>query len=251
MGQVMDRVMDRAMDEATRPAAARGRGGPYSGAAGLVWYSMVTRHAPDCRRSAAWSQRQGNNQALSGSCMHMNQAQRRYGGTAGATLVALALLALTAAMPAAALEVGEQAPNWRLTDDGGAPVDLGEVTADGPVVMLFWATWCPYCKALMPHIQAVRDDYAARGVRFLALNVWEDGDARAFLDANHFDFELVPMAEAVADSYAVKGTPGLFVIDGAREVAYRRVKGTGERQAAEAVRASLDEALAAAAQRGE
>ncbi|MCP5091039.1 MAG: redoxin domain-containing protein, partial [Gammaproteobacteria bacterium] len=25
-----------------------------------------------------------------------------------------------------------------------------------PVILLFWATWCPYCKALMPHLQSIR-----------------------------------------------------------------------------------------------
>src|SRR3546814_9228256 len=32
-------------------------------------------------------------------------------------------------------------------------------SAGRPTVVLFWATWCPYCKALMPHLQSMLDEY--------------------------------------------------------------------------------------------
>jgi hypothetical protein len=33
--------------------------------------------------------------------------------------------------------------------------------------VLFWATWCPYCKALMPHVQSNLDEYGKQ-VRVVA-----------------------------------------------------------------------------------
>jgi len=48
------------------------------------------------------------------------------------------------------------APDWTLTSESGETVTLSEVAAEQPVILLFWATWCPYCKSLMPHIQSVR-----------------------------------------------------------------------------------------------
>jgi peroxiredoxin Q/BCP len=53
-----------------------------------------------------------------------------------ATRAALAaLLALSAAVPAQALQVGEKAPDFALPGPDGKPVKLSELTAKGPVVL--------------------------------------------------------------------------------------------------------------------
>ncbi len=31
----------------------------------------------------------------------------------------------------------------------------------GVDIYLFWASWCPYCKALMPHLQSIQVEYGA------------------------------------------------------------------------------------------
>jgi peroxiredoxin Q/BCP len=50
-------------------------------------------------------------------------------------LVAVAVLALALAAPAAALEVGQKAPDFTLPGSAGKPVKLSELTAKGPVVL--------------------------------------------------------------------------------------------------------------------
>ena len=47
----------------------------------------------------------------------------------------VALLALTAAAPAQALQVGDKAPEFELPGPAGKPVKLSELTAKGPVVL--------------------------------------------------------------------------------------------------------------------
>lgn len=102
-----------------------------------------------------------------------------------------------------------QAPNFELnTVTGDAfryPEDL-----DKPTIVLFWATWCPFCKALMPHLQSILDEYGG-SVRVVSLNFREDGDPAAYLADNGFQFELLPNAEDVAEAWNVKGTPYLFL----------------------------------------
>jgi thiol-disulfide isomerase/thioredoxin len=41
-------------------------------------------------------------------------------------------------------------------DLDGNPVDLGQWIGKGPVVLQFWATWCPVCDALEPKVRAAR-----------------------------------------------------------------------------------------------
>ena len=47
-----------------------------------------------------------------------------------------------------AVEVGDIAPPFEGVDEVGANVSFPAVIDGKPTVMVFWATWCPYCKAL-------------------------------------------------------------------------------------------------------
>jgi thiol-disulfide isomerase/thioredoxin len=105
--------------------------------------------------------------------------------------------------------------------DGGRfsyPDDL-----EGPTIVLFWATWCPYCKALMPHLQSILDEFPGQ-VRVLALNIREDADPAAFLAEYGYDFQLVENADRAAELWGVKGTPGLFLADASGRVVFDRLR---------------------------
>jgi thiol-disulfide isomerase/thioredoxin len=109
------------------------------------------------------------------------------------------------------VEFDWQPPSFEAVTAGGNdfrfPDDL-----QGPMIVLFWATWCPYCKALMPHIQSVLDEYG-HGVRVLAINFREDDDPAEFIETYGYEFLLLPNADEVASSWGVKATPGLFLVD--------------------------------------
>ena len=66
--------------------------------------------------------------------------------------VATALLILAPAPSAGA----ELVPDWRLATADGGSVRLSQEVKEQPVILFFWATWCPYCKALMPHLQSIK-----------------------------------------------------------------------------------------------
>ncbi len=96
------------------------------------------------------------------------------------------------------------------------PADL-----EGPTIVLFWATWCPYCKALMPHLQSIVDEYRGE-ISVLALNFRDDDDPAGYLAKLGFDFKLILNSEEVAASWGVKGTPGLFLADETGRVVFSR-----------------------------
>lgn len=61
------------------------------------------------------------------------------------------------------------APNFTATTLTGDSVQLSDYR--GKVVMLnFWATWCPPCRAEMPSIQAAYNQYQDQGFTVLAIN---------------------------------------------------------------------------------
>lgn len=104
-----------------------------------------------------------------------------------------------------------QPPAFEAVDSNGNTFRYPE-DIKGPTIVLFWATWCPYCKALMPHLQSIVDEYEGE-IEVLSLNFREDEDPVAFLEERGFDFRLIAEAEAIAKSWDVKGTPGLFLVD--------------------------------------
>ncbi|MBK8980105.1 MAG: redoxin family protein [Planctomycetes bacterium] len=80
-----------------------------------------------------------------------------------------------------ALMVGDPAPALAVAEwvkgDG--------VTAFQPdkvYVVEFWATWCGPCIYGMPHLSEVQEEYAAKGVRVLGINIWDEAaNVRPFL----------------------------------------------------------------------
>ncbi|HWE43010.1 MAG TPA: TlpA disulfide reductase family protein [Gemmatimonadaceae bacterium] len=71
-----------------------------------------------------------------------------------------------AAAPLAAqttgLPLGTQAPEVRVQTIDGKPVWLSSQYGKGPVLIEFWATWCPNCKALEPQIAAAARKYGGK-----------------------------------------------------------------------------------------
>lgn len=101
---------------------------------------------------------------------------------------------------------------FKLRTATGASVEFSGKSQAPATVLFFWATWCPYCKALMPHLQSVLDQYGSQ-LQFYAINIMEDGDPVKFLEDAGYDWTLLVNGDDVARAYGVQGTPGLFVVD--------------------------------------
>jgi cytochrome c biogenesis protein CcmG/thiol:disulfide interchange protein DsbE len=109
------------------------------------------------------------------------------------------------------MALAETAPAFSLQNAKAETVSLADYRGR-PVVLNFWASWCPYCKALMPHLQSIVDEYEGE-MTVLALNFRDEEDPSEFMAEYGYDFRLFPHADPVADLWGVKGTPGLFLVD--------------------------------------
>ena len=153
-------------------------------------------------------------------------------------LAAVAALVASSASPARAQEggimVGATAPAAKVVMLDGMATDISKFYGDKPVVLEFWATWCPLCKALEPAMQAAREKHAGK-VTFVSVGVSSNQTAmrqKEYKDKQHMSGEFVfdQDGEAVK-AFATPHTSYVVVIDKHRKVVYT---GVGEKQDIEA-----------------
>lgn len=136
------------------------------------------------------------------------------------------LLALFVPALASAVDVQQPALAWQGKGADGHELRFDPQHLQRPALLLFWATWCPYCKALMPYLQKVHDAAGPARLDVYAIDIKdEDGDPVAELRERGNTFTLVRDGDAIADSYGVKGTPGLFLVDRDGTIVYKRISG--------------------------
>lgn len=124
-----------------------------------------------------------------------------------------------------AVTTGDQAPAWSGTNLlDGRTVAFPAVLNDKPAIVVFWATWCPYCKAFMPYVKDLQAKYAEQGVQVITFNAKERGrgDPKAYAESLNFPLIAIGEADGIAEDYDIPFIPGLMVVDGAGKVVYRR-----------------------------
>lgn len=147
------------------------------------------------------------------------------------TLFSCIIFSLT--LLTSAQSVGSFAPNFTLLDRNKQALHLHDYLGT-PIVLNFWATWCPPCRAELPLFQEISNELNANGqpVVFLIVNGGEDFDfANLYLNeasimlpaafdgpremraAASTDTIYVERTRDVLRRYLVRGMPTTFFID--------------------------------------
>ena len=88
-----------------------------------------------------------------------------------ATCLTLGLLPAGAAWAQdSGIEIGAKAPAAAVETLDGKPANLAQYVGKTPVLIEFWATWCPNCRELEPHLKEVHAKYANQ-VKFVGVSV--------------------------------------------------------------------------------
>ena len=129
------------------------------------------------------------------------------------------LISTVAALSPAYADDADIAPDWTLTTAEGDPLRLDEAVGERATVLFFWATWCPYCKTLMPHLQSIRHEMGDQ-VQILAIHIRDENDPVAFVRKAAYDFTVLMDGDEVAELNGIWGTPGILILDSERRVRF-------------------------------
>lgn len=111
---------------------------------------------------------------------------------------------------------GSEAPDFTVTLLDGSTVTLSELRGE-PVLLLFWATWCPACREEMAVVPTeIVDRFAGRPLHLLAISREESAETvAAYLSQGRGS--VIPAGldpdRSIYDRYASQYIPRSFLID--------------------------------------
>jgi thiol-disulfide isomerase/thioredoxin len=133
------------------------------------------------------------------------------------------------------IEVGAQAPAVTVQSLDGKPVDLGSYIGKTPMLIEFWATWCPNCKELMPALLEAEKKFGKQ-VKFVALAVAINQSperVRRWLVANPMPHEtFYDLDGKAAGAFDAPATSYVVVLDKNGRVVYTGLGGKQNLEAA-------------------
>ncbi len=129
-------------------------------------------------------------------------------------LLTLALLLLLP-ISALALNQGDKLLPFAGQDMDGKTIDSTTIIGKKPVMLIFWASWCPNCKSEVPKVNELVKKYQSQGMEFIGINVGHndsEGKARRFMDKTGITYPVIfDNKGTISQQYGVQGVPTILV----------------------------------------
>lgn len=110
-----------------------------------------------------------------------------------------------------------RAVEFTLPDLAGRPHALSEYRARGPVMLVFFTTWCPYCRREIPALKNAYRELHPKGLQVVAVNAaLADSieNARAYALEHRLPYPVLYDADgAVSAQYGVQSVPRIYLIE--------------------------------------
>jgi len=119
-----------------------------------------------------------------------------------------------------------RAPDFSLLDEDGKIHRLSDYKGK-PLILNFWATWCPPCREELPSMNRAWKKIKDEGIEMIAVNVGEDEDTVfAFTAEYPIDFQvLFDESGEIIKKWSVRGLPTTFILDIRGHIVYRATGG--------------------------
>ncbi len=141
---------------------------------------------------------------------------------------------------------GKKAPDFTLTTTDGKSLKLSDYKGKG-VIINFWATWCPPCRAEIPDMVELQKEYESKGFSFIGIAVGDEEEkVKAFVVAQKMNYPVAMGTRELAMSYGkfteegmIRGIPTSFIINGKGEIVGYFVGARDKATFAEAIKKAI------------
>ena len=125
-----------------------------------------------------------------------------------------ALFLISAIEVSAEVKAGYTAPGFALEDINGKTVSLSSFKGK-PVLLNFWATWCPYCRKERAHLSSLYEKYREKDLVVISISTDSSVEKlKRFMKDNPAPFiVLSDSGRMAAPKYGIKGLPTSFLVD--------------------------------------
>ena len=115
------------------------------------------------------------------------------------------------------LKIGSVVPNIILQDTTGNKIELNKIDAEKTLI-IFYASWCPHCKELMPKLKDLCNSYTSKPIDVMAISLDnERNDWINFIKTNNLNWSNVSDLKGwdgkAATDYFIYATPTMFLVD--------------------------------------
>lgn len=116
---------------------------------------------------------------------------------------------------AAKTDLAEKAPDFVLKDLNGRKYRLSDFRGKQPVMIIFGATWCTYCRDEIPRFKSIHAAYAKQGLEIVYIDIQESKEKVAKFAARYQLPYRVLLDEdgTVAGIYGIRGVPSVVLVD--------------------------------------
>lgn len=109
--------------------------------------------------------------------------------------------------------IGKAAPDFTLKDISGKEVAFSQFKGK-PVLLEFWATWCPYCVEVLPGVEKIYKEFGPKGLEVVAVSLdTKEKAVTTFLKEKGYSMPVLMDDGKMLKRFNAKVIPTVFLID--------------------------------------
>jgi thiol-disulfide isomerase/thioredoxin len=93
-------------------------------------------------------------------------------------------------------------------------LDKAPATSGKPLLVEFWATWCPPCRDSIPHLNEIHEEFKAKGLVVIGITDEKEQTVRSFQKDLPMNYSVgIDATGALGTKLGVQGIPHAFLVD--------------------------------------
>lgn len=141
------------------------------------------------------------------------------------TFLIMLVVTLSGSLGSAAVKVGDEAPVFEATTLTGQRINSADLKHNNPMLIVFWASWCPYCVRDVQKLNNLYESYHPKGLVMVAINPGVNDSVRKieqFIKNHGATYPIVfDNGAAITRKFGVFGAPTYFVVDKSGFIRFR------------------------------